>query len=220
MTTVSPLSRLSPSAHLERMPLVAVLRARHADAYAPVVAALVDGGVCSIEITLSTPGALEAVPELRDIVGGRAEIGVGTVVSEAAADAALAAGADYLVTPVVDEQIITRCVDAGVPIYAGALSPTEVHTAWRAGATAVKIFPASTVGPSYAAHLRGPFPDLRIMPSGGVGIDDIVPWLDAGAIAVSIGGPLLKDALGGGSAADLTARTRRAVDLVEQWRSR
>ncbi|GAA1946781.1 bifunctional 4-hydroxy-2-oxoglutarate aldolase/2-dehydro-3-deoxy-phosphogluconate aldolase [Microbacterium aquimaris] len=220
MTVGTPAARSACSAHLEQMPLVAVLRASHADAYAPVVEALVDGGVRSIEITLSTPGAIASLPRLRDLVGHRAEIGVGTVTSVAAAAAAVDAGAGFVVTPVVDEAVIARCVAADVPIFAGAFSPTEIHTAWSAGATAVKVFPASTLGASYAAHLRGPFPDLRVMPSGGIGIDDIVPWLEAGAVAVSVGGPLLGDALTGGSARELAQRTRRAVDLVEKWRTR
>jgi 2-dehydro-3-deoxyphosphogluconate aldolase/(4S)-4-hydroxy-2-oxoglutarate aldolase len=115
------------------------------------------------------------------------------------------------VTPTTDVGIIEMVVDAGVPIYPGGLTPTELWTGWIAGATAVKVFPASLVGPDYVAHLRGPFPDIQIMPSGGVGMADAAAWIGAGACAVSVGGPLIGDALRGG---DLSALARRCRELV------
>lgn len=212
--------RLLPSRPLLERPLIAVLRAARAEDYDPVIAALADSGVRSIEVTLSTPGTIPRVPELRSIVGDTVEVGVGTVTSAADARAAIDAGASYIVTPVMRPEVIETCVAAGVPVYPGALTPTEVLAAWETGATAVKIFPASTVGPEYGSHLRGPFPDLRFIPSGGIDLDGIEQWLRAGATAVSVGGPLLGDALRGGSLADLRARTRDAVQLVDDLTSR
>jgi 2-dehydro-3-deoxyphosphogluconate aldolase/(4S)-4-hydroxy-2-oxoglutarate aldolase len=107
----------------------------------------------------------------------------------------------------------------GVPFYPGALSPTEVFTAHRAGAPLVKLFPAATVGPRYIKDLHGPLPGVRIMPTGGIAIDDIPAWLSAGASAVGLGGPLLGDAAAGGSLAALAGRARRAADAVALARS-
>jgi 2-dehydro-3-deoxyphosphogluconate aldolase/(4S)-4-hydroxy-2-oxoglutarate aldolase len=99
-------------------------------------------------------------------------------------------------------------VDAGVPIYPGGLTPTELWTGWEAGATAVKVFPASVVGPEYISALRGPFPDIEVVPSGGIGAVEAGEWIRAGAGAVSVGGPLIGDALRGGSLTELAQRCR------------
>ena len=167
-----------------------------------------------IELTLTTPGTLEALPDLLRRAGADAEIGVGSITCVAEAEQALDAGASYLVTPFTNPDVIATAVRAGRPIFPGALTPTEVHTAWSAGATAVKIFPAETVGAQYGAHLLGPFPALKFLPSGGIRMEDIGPWLRSGAIAVSLGGPLLGDALRGGSLDGLAARAQAAIDAV------
>ncbi|MFI7583527.1 bifunctional 4-hydroxy-2-oxoglutarate aldolase/2-dehydro-3-deoxy-phosphogluconate aldolase [Kocuria sp. M1N1S27] len=208
--------RPAPSALLTTTKVVAVLRAAHAREYAPVVEALEGGGVRSIELTLSTAGVFEELPVLLEQFGSSVEIGVGTVTSVRDAEAALDRGAAFVVTPTTDPAVVTACTLRGVPVYPGGLTPTELHTGWQAGATAVKVFPASVVGPGYLAQLRGPFPDLEVMPSGGVSIDDAPAWITAGALAVSLGGPLLGDAFAGGDLADLTARARRVRALVDQ----
>jgi 2-dehydro-3-deoxyphosphogluconate aldolase/(4S)-4-hydroxy-2-oxoglutarate aldolase len=209
-------SRPAPSALLRETRTVAVLRARHASDYAPVIEALQRGGVLSIELTLSTPGVWEELPLLRERFGDSLEIGVGTVTEAAEAETALDLGAAYIVTPVTDPAIITACVSRDVPVYPGGLTPTELHAGWKLGATAVKIFPASTVGASYVSQLRGPFPDIEVIPSGGVNIEDVPAWIRAGALAVSLGGPLLGDAFKGGDLQDLTARARRVRELIDQ----
>ncbi len=209
-------SRPAPSAILRSSRVVAVLRARHAKDYAPVIEALRDGGVLSIELTLSTPGVFEELPLLLERFGESVEIGVGTVTTPAEAETALNLGAAYIVTPITEPDVITACTRRGVPVFPGGLTPTELHTAWKLGATAVKVFPASTVGPGYVSQLRGPFPDIQVVPSGGVDIDDVPAWIRAGALAVSLGGPLLGDAFKGGSLAELTARARRVRALVDQ----
>ncbi|WP_082579405.1 bifunctional 4-hydroxy-2-oxoglutarate aldolase/2-dehydro-3-deoxy-phosphogluconate aldolase [Arthrobacter sp. Soil736] len=209
-------SRPAPSAILRETRAVAVLRARHASDYAPVIEALQRGGVLSIELTLSTPGVWDELPALRDRFGDALEIGVGTVTEAAEAEAALDLGAAYIVTPVTDPGVITACVGRGVPVYPGGLTPTELHAGWKLGATAVKVFPASTVGAGYVAQLRGPFPDIEVIPSGGVNIEDVPGWIMAGALAVSLGGPLLGDAFKGGDLQELTARARRVRELIDR----
>lgn len=196
--------------------VIAVLRARHASAYAPVIESLVAGGVTLIELTLTTAGVSDYLPGLRRAFGPTAKVGVGTVLDAADAKLVLDAGAQFLVTPAVNLDVIAAALDRGVPVFPGGLTPTELFAGWSAGATAVKVFPASTVGPGYLAQLRGPFPEMELVPSGGIGLDDAPAWMAAGAMAVSIGGPLLKDAFQGGSLSQLTERCRRVTALVAE----
>lgn len=213
--TTAPLhDRVSPSTLLTNSRIVSVLRADDANAYETVIDVLASAGIKSIELTLTTPGTLEVLPHLLRRVGDGVEIGVGTVTSVSEAEQALDAGADYLVTPVTNVDIIATAVAAGRPIFPGALTPTEVHAAWTAGATAVKIFPAETVGAKYGGHLRGPFPELKFMPSGGVRLEDVEAWMKNGALAVSLGGPLIGDALRGGSLEALASRAKAVIEAV------
>jgi len=182
--------------------------------------ALVRGGVVSLELTLSTPGALDGLPALRSRFGDEVEIGVGTVTDTDQAGAALDAGAQFLVTPVTVASVTRLAVQRGVPVFPGGLTPTELFAGWSAGATAVKLFPASTVGPGYLAQLRGPFPDIEVIPSGGIGIEDAAGWIRAGALAVSLGGPLLGDAFSGGDLGALTRRAEQVRSLVDQEAAR
>jgi 2-dehydro-3-deoxyphosphogluconate aldolase/(4S)-4-hydroxy-2-oxoglutarate aldolase len=215
-TTPAPVpTRASVSSVLRERPVIAVLRANDPGAYDAVVDVLVENGIRSIELTLTTPGTLEHLSSLLERFTD-AEIGVGTVTTVDEALCAIDAGAHYLVTPVLDTAVIRVAVEAGIPVYPGALTPTEVFAAWQAGAAAVKIFPAETVGAQYGTHLRGPFPGIEFIPSGGVALDDIPAWLQAGAAAVSLGGPLIGDALKGGSLEALANRCRRVVAIVEQ----
>ena len=209
-------TRIEPSPVLLETPLIAVLRAKQATDYDAVVEVLGQNGVRCVELTLSTPGTIDHLPALIEHAGSELEIGVGTITSVTDAQRAIDAGAKYLVTPVINLEIIALALKHRLPIYPGGLTPTELHGAWQAGATAVKVFPAQTVGPKYGSHLRGPFPDLKFVPSGGVGLDDIPAWLRAGATAVSLGGPLIGDALGGGSLQELAERTKRAVEIVRE----
>jgi 2-dehydro-3-deoxyphosphogluconate aldolase / (4S)-4-hydroxy-2-oxoglutarate aldolase len=210
------ISRPVPSAILRDTRVVAVLRAKHATDYAPVIEALQQGGVVSREMTRSTPGVFVEHPPRHERFGDSLEIGVGTVTTAAEAETALDLGAAYIVTPVTDPDVIAACTRRGAAIYPGGLTPTELHSGWKLGATAVKVFPASTVGAGYVSQLRGPFPDIQVIPSGGVEIDDVPGWIRAGALAVSLGGPLLGDAFKGGKLQDLTSRARRVRDLVDR----
>lgn len=191
-------------------PVIAVLRAEVAASYPPVIDTLVDEGITGIELTLSTRGTLEVLPQLAARYAGHAAIGVGTVTRAREAEVA-AAHAAFIVTPVHAPAVLAVASTRHVPIISGGLTPTELHAAWSAGATAVKVFPADVVGRSYIKSLQGPFPGIRVVPSGGVGIDDAADWLGAGAVAVSLGGALIGDALRGGALGALHARVRRLL---------
>lgn len=215
-TPPTPVERLAPSALLRANPVIAVLRARAAEDYDSVIDVLAENGVRSIELTLSTPGTFDYLPTLLARLASDIEVGIGTIVDAAQARRAIDAGAHYLVTPIMNLEVVALAVRSGVPVFPGGLTPTELHAGWAAGATAVKVFPAETVGPQYGAHLRGPFPDLKFVPSGGISLDDIPAWLKAGASAVSLGGPLIGDALKGGSVQALAERARRASAIAAE----
>lgn len=210
--------RPAPSQILLDTRVIAVMRASHASAYAPAIEALLKGGVLSVELTLSTPGVFEELPRLQQCFGVSAEFGVGTITTVAEALRAIEAGAKYLVTPLTNKAIIAAAVEHGVAVYPGGLTPTELFAGWSAGATAVKVFPASVVGAGYVSMLRGPFPDIELVPSGGVGITDAAAWISAGALAVSLGGPLIGDAFHGGDRKQLTERAVRLRGLVDEAR--
>ena len=195
--------------------VVAVLRAQQASDYAPVVDALRAGGVISIELTLSTPGANDELAALRERFGDAVELGIGTVTDVQQATAALDAGAAFLVTPITVEAITRLAVERGIPVFPGGLTPTELFAGWASGATAVKVFPADTVGSGYVSSLRGPFPDIQVIPSGGVSIEGAADWIRAGALAVSLGGPLLGDAFKGGDLGALTQRAQQVRRVVD-----
>lgn len=215
----NPTARTEPSTILRDTPIIAVLRAKDAADYSLVIDTLVENGIRSIELTLSSPNTIELLPGVVARTGPCVEVGVGTVTDVEQAQRAIDAGAAYLVTPVMNPEVIALAIRNRVPVYPGGLTPTELHAAWLAGATAVKIFPAETVGAQYGKHLRGPFPELLFVPSGGVTLDDITGWLSAGATAVSLGGPLIGDALSGGSLEALAERTHRVIGLVRAQRS-
>jgi 2-dehydro-3-deoxyphosphogluconate aldolase / (4S)-4-hydroxy-2-oxoglutarate aldolase len=195
-------------------PLIAVLRAPSAAQYEPVIDALVGSGVRAIELTMTTPDTLEQLPRLVDLFSGVATIGVGTVVDEAQATRAIDGGASYLVTPTVSSAVVAIALHAQIPVYPGGLTPTELFSGWIAGASGVKIFPASLVEPTYISDLRGPFPDLQVIPSGGVSLDNASEWITAGAVAVSVGGPLLGDAFRDGALTHLRTRAQRFCELL------
>ena len=202
------------SERLASSKVIAVLRTSQVSGFAPVCDVLVEEGILSLELTLTTPGLLDALEELVDRYGNSADVGVGTVVTESEARRAMDCGAQYLVTPTMNLPVVDLAVRRKIAVFPGGLTPTELVAGWRAGATAVKIFPAETVGAGYLKHLRGPFPDLEAIPSGGVDLDATRAWLAAGAAAVSIGGPLLGDALKGGELSALRDRCRAVRAVV------
>jgi 2-dehydro-3-deoxyphosphogluconate aldolase / (4S)-4-hydroxy-2-oxoglutarate aldolase len=173
--------------------------------------ALTAGGVGAVEITLTTPGALEAIADLAATGGGGSLVGAGTVLDERAAREVIARGARFVVSPTLDRAVIRYCRDHDVPCMPGALTPTELLEAWHAGASAVKLFPASVVGPRYLREILAPLPFLRVVPSGGVSIENAGDWVRAGAAAVSVGSALVK---GREDWAELTHRARALVECV------
>ena len=209
-------SRVPLSDRLTRSRVIAVLRADHASALAPVCDVLVEEGILSLELTLTTPDLFGSLPALVDRYADTADVGVGTVVDTAEAARAIECGVGYLVTPTLNLDVVRLAVQQRVAVVPGGFSPTELAAGWAAGATAVKIFPAQTVGAGYLKHLRGPFPDLQAVPSGGVDVEATKQWLAAGAVAVSIGSPLLGDALSGGNLNDLRTRCRAVTAAVAE----
>ncbi|MFC9918148.1 bifunctional 4-hydroxy-2-oxoglutarate aldolase/2-dehydro-3-deoxy-phosphogluconate aldolase [Agromyces binzhouensis] len=201
---------------LRALPLIAVIRADRAAEYQRIVPALIAGGVRTIELTMTTPGTLDMMPELQDELPDDAKLGVGTVRSVDQALSAIERGADFIVSPHIDRAIVAAARTRKIPVYPGALTPTEINLALTAGATAVKLFPAGATSPALAKQLLGPFPELEFMPSGGIGLEDVSPWLAAGAAAVCVGGPLV----GGSdsSTADIIDRARRYVDVATEAR--
>jgi 2-dehydro-3-deoxyphosphogluconate aldolase/(4S)-4-hydroxy-2-oxoglutarate aldolase len=193
--------------------VLAILRYREPCDLAAVVDALRAGGIRSIEVTADTPGALDEIGRAR---GEGAPIGAGTIRSVEEARAFAEAGAGFLVSPGLVPEIVREGLERGVTTIPGVFSPTEIMAAVAAGADVVKLFPASLGGPGYLASLRGPFPDVGFVPTGGIAIEDVPAWLEAGAVCVGLGSSLI-----GGSVprtrADLdriTAEARRAVELA------
>ncbi|MFE3849715.1 bifunctional 4-hydroxy-2-oxoglutarate aldolase/2-dehydro-3-deoxy-phosphogluconate aldolase [Streptomyces griseorubiginosus] len=202
---------------LGRTRVMAILRSADASGLPAVARALAAGGVTCLEITLTTAGALDALAAVRAELGSEVAVGAGTVITGVQAGDALAAGAEFLVAPVVDTAVIRSAADRGIPCYPGAWTPTEVSQAWQAGAAAVKLFPAGTGGPAHLRHLRAPLPDIPLVAVGGVGLDEARSYLDAGARAVGIGSPLLRGADRDPTPralSDLTARARTLLDAV------
>jgi 2-dehydro-3-deoxyphosphogluconate aldolase / (4S)-4-hydroxy-2-oxoglutarate aldolase len=211
VTTLDPVS-----ASVERSGIVAILRAKTADSFAAVADVLVEVGVTALEVTLTSRGAIDALAGLRRQLPETVAIGAGTVLTADEAKASVDAGAEFLVSPVLDAELVRA---SSVPFYPGTLSPTEIHAAMRAGAPLVKVFPAGGLGPAYLRDVRGPLPGARIMPTGGIKIEDVADWLTAGAVAVGLGSPLIGDATAGGDLRKLAARARQAVSAVAIARS-
>jgi 2-dehydro-3-deoxyphosphogluconate aldolase / (4S)-4-hydroxy-2-oxoglutarate aldolase len=196
--------------------LIAILRAPSTQHFSAVTGALIEAGVTAVEVTLTTPGAATAITALVREFGDRATIGAGTVLTTGQARACIDAGARFLVSPTVSLEVISTARQHQVEVFPGALTPTEIATAVSAGATAVKLFPASAVAPRFITDLHGPFPDLAVIPTGGIAIDQIGAWLQAGAVAVGLGSPLIGSAGVDGPDEDLTKRARQAVSAVAE----
>ena len=188
--------------------VIAVLRARDVKNLAQVARALAAGGVGALEITLTTPGAVDGIAELSRAGNGML-IGAGTVTDAVSARSVLDAGARFVVSPTLEPDVIRVCQERKIPCIPGAFTPTEILAAWRAGGRLVKLFPAAAVGPGFVRDLLGPLPFLRIVPSGGVTLESVGEWIRAGVAAVSVGGALL-----GAPLADLSARARAYVEAV------
>jgi 2-dehydro-3-deoxyphosphogluconate aldolase / (4S)-4-hydroxy-2-oxoglutarate aldolase len=173
--------------------IVAILRGCELAHVLPIAEALYAGGIRLLEITLNSPGAFEAIETASARLGGRMVIGAGTVLDAAEATSAIAAGARFVLSPSLDLPTIRRTIDLGAVSIPGAFTATEILTAWRHGASIVKVFPAS-VGPAYFRDLRGPLPQIPLMPTGGVNLENIREFDKAGAVAFGIGSALVTPA--------------------------
>ena len=194
---------------LRTLRCVAIIRGDTPEHFATTARTLVDAGLPVLEFPLTTPGVLAALPSIVDDLGSAAHVGAGSVTTLDEARAAVDAGAQFLVTPSLDLAVIEYAVGVSLPVVVGAFSPTEIVTAWNAGATAVKLFPASVGGPGYVRELHnGPFPHIPLVPTGGVTIEDVPAFLQAGATAFGMGGALLGSAPHGGPQEDLHLRIK------------
>lgn len=171
--------------------LVAVVRTDSAERLNDVVAALIDGGVTVVEITLTIPEAIPAIRRLADTFGSRILLGAGTVLDANTCERAVEAGAAFVVSPVFRPAVIDVAKRRGVLVMPGAYTPTEILAAWDAGADVVKVFPADALGPTYFKAVKGPLPHVRLMPTGGVDLTSVKPFLDAGACCLGVGGKLV-----------------------------
>jgi 2-dehydro-3-deoxyphosphogluconate aldolase/(4S)-4-hydroxy-2-oxoglutarate aldolase len=171
--------------------VIAVVRAPKAELVIPLARALLEGGVIAVEITMTTPNAIEAIRDANRALGKEALLGVGTVLDAATAKASIEAGAEFVVSPVTRKEIVDAARAQDRPVMLGAYTPTEAQAAYEMGADFIKIFPADTLGPAYIKAIRAPLPHLQIVPTGGVDLNTIGAFLKAGCAAVGAGSSLV-----------------------------
>jgi 2-dehydro-3-deoxyphosphogluconate aldolase/(4S)-4-hydroxy-2-oxoglutarate aldolase len=200
--------------------VIPVIRAQSADEAASAIAAIQKGGLSVLEITMTVPGAIELIREVARRAAD-ALVGAGTVLDPESARACIAAGARFVVSPALNLDTIAACREAGVAVLPGALTPTEVLTAWNAGADLVKVFPANALGgPSYLKSLKAPLPQVGLVPTGGVNLQTAKDFIKAGAAALGVGADLVDlQALRRGEAELITERARKFLSLVAEARS-
>jgi 2-dehydro-3-deoxyphosphogluconate aldolase/(4S)-4-hydroxy-2-oxoglutarate aldolase len=197
--------------------IIAVVRAKTSDQINPLSQALIAGGVVAIEITMTTPNAIEAIRSARESFAGEALIGVGTVLDVKTCEAALAAGAEFVVSPVCRAELVKIAHSADRPIMLGAYTPTEAQLAHESGADFIKIFPADTLGPGYMKSLRAPLPHLRLVPTGGVDVNNVGDFLNAGCVALGVGSSLVSTKIL--QTSDWPALTQKAKEFVQAART-
>jgi 2-dehydro-3-deoxyphosphogluconate aldolase/(4S)-4-hydroxy-2-oxoglutarate aldolase len=174
--------------------IVAVVRSPDSQQLVDVVRALAEGGVTVAEITMTVPGALDVVKAVRAALGDRVLLGAGTILDPETARAAILAGAEYIVAPTINLEVIRLCQRYDKLVMPGAFTPTEILAAWEAGADIVKVFPADVVGPVFFKAIKGPLPQVRVMPTGGVDLNTASAFLQAGACCLGVGGQLVEPA--------------------------
>ncbi|HZY87440.1 MAG TPA: bifunctional 4-hydroxy-2-oxoglutarate aldolase/2-dehydro-3-deoxy-phosphogluconate aldolase [Gemmataceae bacterium] len=200
--------------------IVAVVRSPDSRQLVEATRALADGGVTVVEITMTVPNALEVVRQVRQALGDRILLGAGTILDPETARAALLAGAEYLVAPTVNLDVIRLCRRYDKLVMPGAFTPTEILSAWEAGADVVKVFPADVVGPAFFKALRGPLPQVRLMPTGGVDLKTAADFLRAGACCLGVGGQLVEPkAVAEGDFDRIRDLARQYVAVVKEVRA-
>ncbi|OGN93657.1 MAG: 2-dehydro-3-deoxyphosphogluconate aldolase [Chloroflexi bacterium RBG_13_50_21] len=205
---------------VKELGLLAVIRGPSAELTVKMVEALIEGGVLGIEITYSTPNAEEVVRTLSRMYGNRIVLGMGTLTKPEQTLSAKEAGAHYLVSPVCEPNLVKSMVDSGLLTMAGALTPTEVLQAYNLGVDVVKIFPGSLGGPAYVKALKGPFPYIPMMPTGGVSASNVAEWFATGVVAVGAGSELCPPQLAKeGKFDEITRRAAEFVQVVKSARA-
>ncbi|HKZ82953.1 MAG TPA: bifunctional 4-hydroxy-2-oxoglutarate aldolase/2-dehydro-3-deoxy-phosphogluconate aldolase [Anaerolineae bacterium] len=199
--------------------VIAIVRLADLSAAVPLSHALLSGGVTALEFTLTNPEALKVMPEVKaaipELAKGQAVIGMGTVLDADMARASIEAGAQFVVSPTTDFDTIEICRRLDMTVIPGALTPTEILKAWKAGATAVKVFPARSVSPAYVKDVREPLPFLRLIPTGGIDLENAGAYIRHGAFAVGVGGNLVdKRLIAAGDRNALTAKAAAYVQAV------
>jgi len=214
MTAFRPLDRV-----LDRC-IVAVIRAESPDSLVDVAEALVAGGVEVMEVTFTVPRATQVLEKVAERLGDKILLGAGTVLDPETARAAMLAGAEFIVSPAVNVEVIELCRRYSKLVMPGALTPTEVVTAWQAGADIVKIFPSELTGAKYIKALKAPLPHIRMMPTGGVNLDTAEEFLKAGACALGIGGSLVEPkAVASGDLKRIESLARQYVEIAKRFRN-
>lgn len=217
---VAPVRRNPAPEALAETRVVAIFRRLPTQQAVLAATALAEGGVRAVEITMDSDSALQTIAALRSALGDRVAVGAGTVVDIAAARDAAAAGASFLVSPHGDEQLIREVHALGIAYVPGAFTASEIVRAWNAGATAVKVFPSSTVGPRYIRDLLGPLRHVPLVPTGGITPDTAAEFISAGAWAVGVGAQLTPpELLDGERASELTARAAALMEAVRTART-
>lgn len=205
---------------IESTGVVAIIRASGSEQLIDVVEALRSGGITCIEVTMTTPNALEVIRNARQACGDSAAIGVGTVLDAPTANAAILAGAQFVVAPIIDLATVELCRREGVPVFPGAMTPTEIVRAWQAGADMVKVFPTTSLGATFIRDLRGPFPQIKFIPTGGVTLETVADFIKAGSTAVGVGSSLVtKAALKNRDFASIKATAEEFLKRVRAARS-
>ena len=204
---------------VQELGVVAVIRIKDPAKLRAVVDALVDGGVRALEVTMTVPGAVGLIRELAPTMPAGFLLGAGTVTTPETARAVIDAGATYVVSPVFQPAVIAACHERDVAAMPGCFSPTEIFAAYELGADIIKVFPATMLGPQFLKDVRAPLPQVKLMPTGGVSLDNAHDWIRAGAVAVGIGSALLDaKAIEDGRFDAITANARRVVANVASAR--
>jgi 2-dehydro-3-deoxyphosphogluconate aldolase/(4S)-4-hydroxy-2-oxoglutarate aldolase len=201
--------------------IVAVVRAPDPAGLVDVVRALADGGVTVAEVTFTVPGAADVIREARRQLGDRVLLGAGTVLDPETARTALLAGAEFVVSPTVNLDVIRLCRRYDKVVMPGAFTPTEILAAWEAGADVVKVFPADVLGPTFFKAMKGPLPQVRLMPTGGVDLLTAAEFLKAGAVCLGVGGQLVDPkAVAARQFDKITELARLYVQIVKDWKAK
>ena len=220
MATTTNVKRAAIAQAIESMGVVAVIRMKDPAKLRAVVDALAEGGVRALEVTMTVPNAVNLIRELAPTMPEGFLLGAGTVIDPDTARAVIDAGARFVVGPVFRPDVIRACHERDVPAMPGCFSPTEILTAHEAGADIVKVFPATMLGPQFIKDVRAPLPQVKLMPTGGVTLDNAGDWIRAGAVAVGVGSALVDTkAIDAGRFEIITANARRVVQNVTAARA-